>query len=208
MSEEEGSRHIDDIQHNARYVGEILSEVAECDTDNVIHAAKIRRLAEAHAKRAKAIRDQLRAEVRRAKVAQNSCKQFGVKNLSAAIGDQKAQAITCVIRDQDTSDGGKKGQMTTNPTDIDAVVRRAWKAIYDGTADATGGAVDMFMNKFAKYFLKLPPFEVIPLTGERVFESVSKTAKSAGALDGWSPEELALLYRKACHYVAILLNMV
>ena len=43
--------------------------------------------------------------------------------------------------------------MTTNPTDIDAVVRRAWKAIYDGTADATGGAVDFFLNKFAKYFL-------------------------------------------------------
>ena len=98
--------------------------------------------------------------------------------------------------------------MTTNPTDIDAVVRRAWKAIYDGTADAIGGAVDLFMNKFAKYFLKLPPFEVIPLTGERVFESFSKTAKSAGALDGWSPEELALLSRKACHYVAILLNLV
>ena len=72
--------------------------------------------------------------------------------------------------------------MTTNPADIDAVVRRAWRAIYNGTTDATGGAVDFFMNKFAKYFLKLPPFEVKPLTGERVFESFSKTAKSAGAL--------------------------
>lgn len=108
MPDEVGNRHIEDIQHNARYVGEILGEVTVCDLENVIHAAKIRRLAEAHANRAKAIRDQLRAEVRRAKVAQNSCKQFGVKNLSAAIGDQKAQAITCVIRDQDTGDGGTK----------------------------------------------------------------------------------------------------
>ena len=64
------------------------------------------------------------------------------------------------------------------------------------------------MNKFATYFLKLPPFEVKPLTGERVFESFSKTAKSAGPLDGWSPGEMALLSRKACHYVAILLNLV
>ena len=111
MPDEEGSRHIDDIQSNARYVGEILSEVTVCDLENVIHAANIRRLAEAHAKRAKAIRDQLRAEVRRAKVAQHSCKQFGVKNLSTAIGDQKAQAISCVIRDQDTGDGGEKGRL-------------------------------------------------------------------------------------------------
>lgn len=33
------------------------------------------------------------------------------------------------------------------------------------------------------------------------------TAKSAGALDGWSPEEMALLPKKACRYVAILLNL-
>jgi len=42
--------------------------------------------------------------------------------------------------------------MTTNPTDIDAVVRRAWKAIYDGTADATGGAVDFFLNNLPNTF--------------------------------------------------------
>ena len=48
----------------------------------------------------------------------------------------------------------------------------------------------------------------MPLTGDRVFESFSRTAKSAGALDGWSLEELALLSRKAYHYVAILLNLV
>ena len=130
--------------------GGILSEVLECDPENVIHAAKIRRLADEHAKRAKAIRDQLRAEVRRAKAGENSCNKTGVKSISAAIGEQKAQAITCIIRDRDTEDGGKKGQMTANPTDIDAVVRRAWRTIYNGTTDAAGGAVDLFMNKFAK----------------------------------------------------------
>ena len=103
--------------------------------------------------------------------------------------------------------GGGEGQLTANPADIDAVVRRAWKNIYDGVADATGGVADISMNKFAKYFLKAPPYEVEPLAGDRIFESFSKTAKSAGALDGWSPEEMALLSRKACHYVAIMLNL-
>ena len=49
--------------------------------------------------------------------------------------------------------------------DIDAVVRRAWKNIYDGVADTTGNAVDFFMNKFAKCFLKVAPFVVEPLAG-------------------------------------------
>ena len=65
--------------------------------------------------------------------------------------------------------------MTANPAQIDAVVRRAWKTIYDGAFGATEGAVDVFLNKFAKYFLKASPFEVDPLTGDRVFESFSKT---------------------------------
>ena len=47
--------------------------------------------------------------------------------------------------------------MTANLADIDAVVRRAWKTIYDGAAEATEGAVDAFMNKFAKFFLKATP---------------------------------------------------
>ena len=117
MTEDEGSKHIEDIQSNARYVGGILSEVTECDPDNVIHAAKIRRLAEAHAKRAKSIRDQLRAEVRKAKAGKNSCNKTGVKSLSAAIGDEKARAITCVVRDRDTDDGVRKVRWSqTRPT--------------------------------------------------------------------------------------------
>lgn len=110
MHEDIGKRHIEEVQNNAKYIGEILGEVTTCDLGNVIHAAKMRRQADAHASRAKAIRDQLKAEVRRAKAAQNSCNKFGVKNISAPIGDQKAQSITCVIRDQDTQDGGKKGR--------------------------------------------------------------------------------------------------
>ena len=48
----------------------------------------------------------------------------------------------CVARDRDAEDGGKKGQLTSNPADIDAVVRRAWKAVYDGIGGTIGTAVE------------------------------------------------------------------
>lgn len=156
MPDGTGELHIEEAQTNAIQMGEILTQANMCDLDKVIHAAKLRRLAEAHASRAKAIRDKLRAEVQNAKATNKSCKKFGVKNLSAAIRDQKAQALTCVARDRDTKDGGKKGQRTANPTDIDAVARRAWGNIYDGVADAIGNVVDIFMNRFANCFLKAP----------------------------------------------------
>ena len=34
-----------------------------------------------------------------------------------------------VKRDRDTDDGGKKGEITTNPKEVDAIVKRAWKAV-------------------------------------------------------------------------------
>ena len=37
-----------------------------------------------------------------------------------------------VKRDRDIADGGKKGEITTNPQEVDAIVERVWEAIYDG----------------------------------------------------------------------------
>ena len=39
--------------------------------------------------------------------------------------------MNCIARDRDTADGGKNGQLTSNPADIDGVIRRAWKVVYD-----------------------------------------------------------------------------
>ena len=65
--------------------------------------------------------------------------------------------------------------------------------MYDGIGGCIDTAVDLFLNKYVKYILKVVLFDVPDITGERVFQAFSKTSKSAGALDGCSPEELALL---------------
>ena len=55
----------------------------------------------------------------------------GVKNITIAIGEAKAKLLVCVERDQPTEDGGKAGEITSNPRDIDAVVKRAWQRIHN-----------------------------------------------------------------------------
>ena len=96
-----------------------------------------------------------------------------MKNLSAAIREQQCNALLCIARDEDTQDGGKKGQLASNPSDVDGVVRRAWKKIYDGIGGCIGTAVDHFFNKYVRYILKAVPFEVPEITGERVYEAFS-----------------------------------
>ena len=80
--------------------------------------------------------------------------------------------------------------------------------MYDGIGGCIETAVEHFFNKYAKYILKAAPFEVPDLDGERVYQAFSKIAKSAGAMDGWSLEELALLSRGVCCHIAEILNLV
>jgi len=57
---EEAEKHVEEIQQHATDFNEISAQVHGCNLDNVIHAAKIKRLGDAHEARAKAIRMKLR----------------------------------------------------------------------------------------------------------------------------------------------------
>ena len=119
---DEDEKHVREIQQHATEMKEMLDLIQECDIDNVIHAAKARRIGDMHIEKAKCIRSKLQGEVQKIKMLRNSCRRHGVKNLSAAIGEQQGNALLCIARDRDTEDGGKKGQLTSNPSDIDEVV--------------------------------------------------------------------------------------
>ena len=102
----------------------------------------------------------------------------------------------------------KKGQITTNPDDMDDVVRRAWKKVYDGTTNNIGEAVNNYLHKYAKYILKAEAFTVEDLTGQRVQEFFSQIGDSAAAMDGWNPKELSLLSPKMYEAIATMLTQI
>ena len=116
---------IESIQRAAQEIEDMRQQVQTCDIRNTIHAAKAARIVEAHIQKARSYMAKMREEVRKVRKEQNSSAKTGVKNLSRAIGDDQAQPLIVVERDCDTKDGGKKGELTSNPRDIDAVVKRA-----------------------------------------------------------------------------------
>ena len=99
--------------------------------------------------------------------------------------------MTNICRDRDTDDGGKKGHITSNPVDVDNIVRRAWQAIHEGAEGCIETAVDQFLDKNCSTVFKRKPFEVEDITAEMVQDSFSKAKESAGVLGGWSPKELS-----------------
>ena len=124
--------HVEEVQQAAQEIKEMLQQVMACNTMNPIHSAKLTRIGELHVNKAKNFNAKVKAHVKAAKRESNDCKTKGVKNLSRAIGGQRAKPLTCVCRDRDTKDGGKAGQITTDPQEVDAVVKRAWQLIYNG----------------------------------------------------------------------------
>ena len=120
------------LQQAAQEVFEMNQQMQQCDVTNIIHSAKIARMADAHANKAKRCMGELKSEAGKIKYERNSSKKVGIKNLSRTLGDSRAQPMVMVERDKDTLDGGKCGELTSNPRDIDAVVKRAWQAIHNG----------------------------------------------------------------------------
>ena len=116
--------------------------------------------------------------------------------------------LTCVERDRDTSDGGKRGEITSNPKDVDAIVKRAWNAIHQGMQGCMDTAIEVYLEKYTRYIYRAAPFQVKDITEERVQEAFKHIGESAGGMDGWSPKELSYFSKKACRKVAILFNQI
>ena len=98
--------------------------------------------------------------------------------------------------------------MTSDPAQVDAVVKRAWQEVYNGMKGCIDEAVDTFLEKYKDYVLKLPSFEMEKMEANMVYESFQRTKESAAALDGWNPKELSLLSLITCLYIAIMFQQI
>ena len=125
--EDDEGDHVKEAQQFATEFQEMWGEAQDFDTRNIIHFAKIRRQGEKHIDRGRSIFQKLKLEISAVNRSRNTCKAKGVSNLARTIGGTKTGMLNCVERDRDIADGGKKGQITANPEDVDHIVQRAWK---------------------------------------------------------------------------------
>ena len=197
--------HTEEVQQAAQEFKEIHEQIGSIDTENPISSAKLTRLGEMHINKAKAFSSKFRQEIKKAKRRNNDCKIKGLKNISRAIGQQPARPLTCVCRDEPTIDGGKVGEITTNPREVDAIVKRAWKKIYDGVGGCIQEGVDVFLEKYCNFIYKSTPTPLQPMDAQMVYESFGRTKASAGAMDGWMPKEMSLLSLITCGHIATML---
>ena len=146
---------------------ELLELIGQCDLDNVIHSAKITRCEEAHKRLAQQYLQKTEGEVEKIVKQKNSSGDDVGKHLAVAIGEQPAKPLANVRRDRDIADGGNAGQMTSNPADVDAIVKRAWQQIHKGTGACITKAVDAVLDTYCDAIYKRKPFEVARITDDK-----------------------------------------
>ena len=97
--------------------------------NNIMHTSIIKKIAQSHTDTSKKLKAAARNEAIKLKRSANSDtnKGKGSRNISRHISTSEAKPLMGVKRDRDTPDGGKKGEITTDPTQIDLIVQRAWK---------------------------------------------------------------------------------
>ena len=86
--------YLEPVQQGATEFHEIREQVESCDVANVIHSAKITRLGAIHINKAWSLIDKCTSVVSKSKIQENSQGGEGVRNISNAIGDAKAKALT------------------------------------------------------------------------------------------------------------------
>ena len=170
---------IEEVQKLGGEAKEAMYLIEACDINNTTHAAKIARYGEVHKQKAQIYIAKAKGEVAKVTRERNSSCRYGGKHLAAAVSEQRGKPMTNICRDRDTSDGGKKGQITSNPADVDDIVSRAWQAIHKGAGGCIAAAVDHVMDLYCSTIYKRKAFEVGDITAEMVHESFSRTKESA-----------------------------
>ena len=132
----------------------------------------------------------------------------GVKEVVARIDNRQAQPIAFLERDREGPQGQEAGTITTDPKEIDGIVKRAWKKIYAGTKDDTKKATEEFLEKYKAYLYRAEEYIIHAITMEDVREACREAGKTAGGLDGWDPADMSLLSDTVYGHIAALMNLI
>lgn len=193
----------DDAEQEDQHVIEIhyiLESISSIHVDNVLHVSKVQRAGELHVQRGNGLcKESKRGEVEVSDRRKLLCRKRPHK-VARSISDQPAKPFMFVERVRDIDGGGKKGQLTTDPSESDATFnRQRWK-IFEGNAANLESKVCNSFTKYASRIFIDHEHQIDDIGAEMVYETFRRTPKFAPGMDGWRPRELSLLSIEVCRH--------
>ncbi len=100
------------------------------------------------------------------------------------------------------------GSFTTNPVEIDAIIRNDYDPIYHGNIEDLEEHASSFIKKFLPFLFQDTEFQVDPIEGPLLMELCTHGPFSSGGMDGWAPQDWSILPLQAFIWLAHLLNTI
>ena len=199
---------LQELMTDSSEIAEAMMKASMVNVENVIQAAMLERVAQVHVKR----RDKLSSKADRMTRAedreQNADKKRGMRAMARKTHGPSTPPLLFVKRDGHGGEDKPAGTYTTAPDEIDGIVRRTWRKIYDGNAKDPGLLVKTFMSKYVRQIFTSKAYDVQDVTTQAVYDVFKHGKKSAAGLDSWEPEELSLMSWEACAWTAALYRMI
>ena len=92
--------------------------------------------------------------------------------------------------------------MTTDPKEIDSIIREAWSPIYNGNPEDIGKLVDNFMAKYEDYIFEQEPWQIEEIKWQDIKQACQVGTHTAGGLDAWTKDDLYWGSDKAYQWLA------
>ena len=202
-------QHDDEICRTMKSgIRQLEAELAHIDLTCSIKIAKLVRGADRH----DAWHDGLNEKVRQLQAKERSAKlehpKSGLRNMCRAVGGPTAAPLLVVKVDSQCSEatGRPIGSLTTWPAQIDGIVRRAWRHIYEGNVQDKQAAAASFCAKHKQELYEALEHRLQPIIEADVQRHFRHGRKTVAGMDSWEPAELALLSDRLCHAVSLMYN--
>ena len=78
------------------------------------------------------------------------------------------------------------GTYTTDPVEIDQIMRQAWDKVYNGNTEDQQQLVDNFCSKYKEYIHEAEPADVQAIDWQDIKWACTHSTQTAGGLDGWT----------------------
>ena len=132
----------------------------------------------------------------------------GAASCSRANG-VKGHKLNALKRDLIGPQGQRVGSLTTNADEMDGILIRAWKAVYNGTKQNLTELSGNFVTKYGNEMLwRSEEFELPRLTGKELAYTCRHSKKSAAGMDAWESKDFNYISDIAVCHLADMLHRI
>ena len=122
-------------------------------------------------------------DMKKTKAKIHEAKNGGQWAMCKDMGGNSTAPLIALKRQEKGPKGQPKGTVATSPTEIDAIIRKAYGKIYKGNAKDQEKKAEEYMQKYAEYLHKDKQANIEDITGEDLEYTGRTTADLAAGMD-------------------------